>query len=77
VPAETANGPEHAEEHLLGEIKRFFAIAQEIHRQLDDHPLMLGDELGAGAFFAHCAPLHKRRLADADFRPTDCPGLLH
>jgi hypothetical protein len=74
---ESGDRPEHPEKDLLREVERFLAIAQQVDRQLDDHPLMFGDELGTGGLFAHCTPLHQRRFADANFRPTDCAGLLH
>ena len=77
LAAEAADGAEDAEEDLLGEVEGFVAIAEQVHRQLDDHPLMLGDELGEGGFVARCAPLDERRFAAADFRPTDDAGLLH
>jgi predicted RNA-binding Zn-ribbon protein involved in translation (DUF1610 family) len=58
-------------------IQRFFAITEEVHRQLDDHPLVLGDQLGAGQLLPGGAPLDKRRLSAADVRPTCDPRLFH
>ena len=66
-----------AEEDFLGEIERLFAIAQQVGGELDDHPLVLGDELGAGRFVADGTALHERRFAAADVEPTDDARLLH
>ena len=77
LAAKPVNGPEHPEEDVLRQVERFVAVAQQVHRQLDDHPLMLGDELGAGRLLAGDAPLHERRLAAADVRPTRDTGLFH
>ena len=71
------NGAEDAKEDFLGEVERFVAVAQQIDRQLDDHALVLGDQLGAGRFVAGCAPLHERRLATVDIRPADDARLFH
>ena len=77
LAAEAVNGAEDAEEDFLGEVERFVAIAQQVHRQLDDHPLVLGDQLGAGRLLARGTPLHERGLTAADVRPTGDPRLLH
>ena len=77
LAAETVNGAEDAEEDFLGEVERFVAVAEQVHRQLDHHPLVLGDELGARRFVAGGAPLHQRRFAAADVRPTDDARLFH
>ena len=60
------NGPEDAQEDLLRKIQGFVAIAKEVDRELNNHPLMLGDQLGAGLFVARSAALHERRLAPTD-----------
>ena len=77
LAAEAVDGAEDAEEDFLRQVQRFVAVAQQVHRQLDDHPLVLGDQLGAGRLLAGCAALHERRLAAADVRPTCDPRLLH
>ena len=77
LAAEPVNRAEDAEEDFLGEVERFVAIAEQVHRELDDHPLVLGDQLGAGRFVAGGAALHERRLAAADVRPTGDARLLH
>lgn len=69
--------PEHTEEHFLGEVERLVAVAQQVDRELHDHPLMLRDELGAGGFFALGAAIDERRFAAADVRPSDDSRLLH
>ena len=68
-PRNRLNGAEDAQKDFLREVERFVAIAQQVDRQLNDHPLMFGDELGAGGLLARCAPLHERCFADANFRP--------
>ena len=77
LAAEPVDGAEDAQEDFLRQVERFVAIAEQVHRQLDDHALVLGDELGAGRFVAGGAALDERRLAAADVRPTGDPRLLH
>ena len=77
LAAEPVDGAKNPEEDFLREVQRFVAVAQQVHRQLDDHSLMLGDQLGARRLLALGAPLHERRLAAADVRPTCDPRLLH
>jgi hypothetical protein len=76
LAAEAMNRPEYAEEDFLGEIKRLLAIAEQVDRQLDDHPLVLADEIGAGGFVAGCTPLHQRRFTSANVRPADARELF-
>ncbi len=52
LPAEAGDGAKDAEEDFLGEVERLVAVAEQVHRQLDDHPLVLGDELREGHFVA-------------------------
>src|SRR5262245_40778447 len=59
LPAKTANGAKDSEENLLGEIERFVAVAKQVHRHLDDHALVLGDELREGNFVAGRATLNQ------------------
>ena len=77
LAAEAVNGAEDAEEDFLRQVERFVAIAEQVHRQLDDHPLVLGDQLGAGRFVAGGAALDERGLAAADVGPTGDARLLH
>ena len=65
LAAESVNGAEDAEEDFLRQVQRFVAIAEQVHGQLDDHPLVLGHELGAGRFLAGGAALDERRLTAA------------
>jgi hypothetical protein len=74
---EPVNRGKYTQEHFLGEIERFFAIAQQVRGELDDHSLVFRHELGAGRFVADCTPLHERRFAAADVEPTDDARLLH
>ena len=48
LATEPMDGPEHPEEHLLRKVERLVAIAQQVHRQLDDHPLLFGNQFRAG-----------------------------
>ena len=77
LAAEAMNRAEDAQEDFLGDVERFVAVAQQVDRQLHDHPLVLADEFGAGRFVLRCTPLHQRRFAGADVRPTRDAGLLH
>ena len=77
LAAEAVDGAEDAEEDFLRQVERFVAIAQQVHRQLDDHPLVLGHQLGAGGLVAGGAALHERRFAAADVGPTGNARLLH
>ena len=71
LAAEPVDGAEDAQEDFLRQVERFVAIAEQVHRQLDDHPLVLGHELGAGRLVAGGAALDQRGFAAADVRPTD------
>ncbi len=66
LAAEAMNGAEDAEEDFLGEVERFVAVAEQVHGELDDHALMLADQLGKRRFVAGCTPLHERGFATAD-----------
>ena len=77
LAAEPVDGAEDAQEHFLRQVERLVAIAQQVHGQLDDHPLVLGHQLGAGRFVAGGAALDERRFAAADVGPTGNPRLLH
>ncbi len=77
LATEAMNGPEDTQEDFLGDIERFVAIAQKVDSQLDHHPLVLTNELSAGAFVLGCTPLHQRGFACADVRPTRDASLLH
>ena len=77
LPAEPGNGAKHAEEDFLRQVERFVAVAEQIDRQLDDHPLVLGDEFGKRRLVAGRATLDERRFAAADLRPPDGARLLH
>jgi hypothetical protein len=70
-------GAEDPEEDVLRKIQRFVPVAEQVHRQLDDHALMLGHQFAARRFVAFGAALHKRRFSASDVRPTDDPRLLH
>ena len=71
------NGAEHAEEHFLGEIQRLVAVAEEVHREMDHHPLVFGHQVGAGRFFPDGTPLDERGLATVDVRQAGNARLFH
>ena len=66
-----------AEENFLRQIEGFVVVAQEIQRQLVDHPLMFGDQFRAGVLVASRAALNQRRLAPADLGPRNGWNRLH
>src|SRR5206468_12716671 len=76
LSAEAMNGPEHAKEDFLGEVERFVPIAEEIHRKLDDHALVLADQIGARRLVARDAALHEGGFAAVDVGPTGDPGVF-
>jgi tetratricopeptide (TPR) repeat protein len=71
------NGSEHAEEHFLREVESLVAIPEEVDRELNNHPLVLANELGARRFVLRGTTLHQRRFPNTQFRPARDPGLLH
>lgn len=77
LAAEAMDGAEHPEKHFLGQVERFVSIPQKVHGELDDHPLVFADELGAGRFVPFGAPADKGRFTAADVRPADDTSLLH
>ena len=48
--AEAVQGAEDPEEHFLGHVERFFAVAQEMGGEPEDQPVVLEHERGVGAF---------------------------
>ena len=58
LTAESVDGAKDAEEDFLRQVERLVAVAEQVHRQLDDHALVIADELGARQLFAGCTPLH-------------------
>ena len=66
VAAEGVDGAEHPQEDFLREVERLVVVAQEVQRQLVDHPLVLVDQLGAGVFVARGAALN-----EGGFPPPD------
>jgi len=77
LAAETLNGSEDAKKHFLGEIEGLVAITEQIHRQLNHHPLVFSQQLGVGAFITVGAPLDQRAFATPDIRPDRDASLLH
>jgi hypothetical protein len=77
LAAEAVDRSEDAEEDFLREVEGFVAVAEQVHRQLHDHALVLGDELRAGKLFPGGTALDQHRLSAADVRPARNPRLLH
>jgi hypothetical protein len=77
LAAEAVDRAEDAEEDFLREVERFIAVAQQVHRQLHDHALVLGDQFRAGKLFPSGAALDQHRLPPADVGPTRNPRLFH
>ena len=77
LTTEPVNGPEDPEEHFLRQVERFVAIAEQVHRQLNDHSLVFADQLGAGRLVARRTPLHEGGLPAVDVGPTRDARLLH
>ena len=50
LAAESMNGAENAKEDFLRQVQRFVVMAEQVHGQLHDHPLVLGHELRTGRF---------------------------
>src|SRR4029453_13970920 len=69
LAAEALDRPEDTKEHFLRQVERLVVVRQEVQRELVDHPLMLGDQLGAGILVAGRTALDERRLTPADGRP--------
>jgi len=77
LSTEPIDGGEDAEEDVLRQVERLFAIAQEVGGQLDNHALVFGHQFGTGHFVGVRAALHQRRLAAIDVNPGSDAGLLH
>lgn len=77
LAAKTANRAEDAKEDLLGQVERLIAVAEEVQRQLHDHPLMLGNELGERDLIPSRAALDECRLSPSALRPAAHPSLRH
>ena len=62
MAAEAVNGSEDAQKDFLRQVERFVVVAEQVQRELVDHPLVLADQLGAGVFVARGAALNQRAL---------------
>jgi hypothetical protein len=63
LAAEAMDGSEDPEKDFLGKVERFLAIAKQVHRQLDDHPLMFADQVRARSLVASGTPLNEAGFA--------------
>jgi hypothetical protein len=69
LTAEAMDGSEDAQEDFLRHVQRFFAVAEQIERELEHHPLVLDDEFGTCRFVAGGAALDERRFTPTQLRP--------
>ena len=69
--------PKDAEKDFLREVEGFVVVAEQVQRELIDHPLVLGDELGAGVFVAGGTALDEGGFPAPDVRPCDGGNWLH
>src|SRR5512141_1616839 len=69
LAAEAGKCAEHAQEYLLGEVKRFLGVPEEIQRQLVDQPVVLIDQLGAGILVTCRTAGDQGSFTAADLRP--------
>jgi hypothetical protein len=77
LTSESVNGAEDAEEHFLGQVQSLVTVAEQVHRQLNHHPLVFGDELRARKLIPFCTPQHKSRFSARNLGPTADPCLFH
>ena len=68
-PRNCGEGAEDPEEDVLGEVERLVAVAQQVVGQLEDHALVLVDQVDAGRFVALRTPGHQGRFAILDVLP--------
>ena len=71
------DGAEDAQEDFLREVEGFVVVVEEVQRELVDHPLVFGHQLGAGVLVARGAPLNERRFPAADVGPGDGANGFH
>jgi hypothetical protein len=65
MSAEPVNRAKDSQEDFLRQVERLVAVTEQVDCQLDHHPLMLADQLGARRLVALCTPLHQGRFATA------------
>ena len=53
------------------------AIAQQVHRELHDHALVLGNQIGARRLLARRTLLHERGFTPPDVGPASDARVLH
>ena len=75
LPAETVQGAEHPQEHLLRQIERLFAVAEQMGREAEHETVMLEHERGVREVVAGDAPFDECSFATGDLgRPSNCFG---
>ena len=74
---EAVKGPENTQKDLLRQVERLVTVTQQVQGELNDHALVLRDEVSACDIIASHTPLHEGRFAAADCRPTDDTSMFH
>src|SRR4029453_3819038 len=62
---------------FLRQVEGFVVVAQQVERELVNHPLVLVHKVGAGVLVVRGAALDQQRLPVAHFRPGDGSNRLH
>jgi hypothetical protein len=65
LAAERVDGAENTKEDFLGKVERFVAIAEQVHGEMHDHPLVFGDQLAECPLVAARTALDQGGLAAA------------
>ena len=76
MPAEAMNSAKDPEKDFLGKVERLIPVPAQVDGELDDHPLMLGEQFGVSGLLALSAALYERDLAPTDVRPACNARLL-
>ena len=76
LAAEAGERAEDPQEDLLRQVERFVPVAEQVQGQRVDHPLVDGDELGAGRLVARVAARDERGFVAVDLRPAIAPAFF-
>jgi hypothetical protein len=67
LPAKSVECAEHAQENLLRQIQRLFAVSQQMGREAEHKPMVLEHESGVGCVITGQAALDQRGLTAGNF----------